>query len=105
MEDEIEFFDETEDLTLEDILDNGDTEEEDIVLSFIDDVDFTDYGFAEKAVDESLSQYSPEEIIDFNEMDDREILTNLFYNGVIGLPITLEDEEAQEEQDLPDQED
>lgn len=84
-------------LSLEDLLDEGDTEDaSDVVLVYADEVDgdALAYGDCLVMAQDILSQYDLEEIISLNELSPEEVLAFLFEQGEIGLPSEIEDEEV-----------
>lgn len=76
---------------------------EDVTLIFIDDTDQPLYPGVEDVVADKLSEYSFEEILDLNEIDEQDALSLLFIGGHIGLPYAVE-EPSEEEQDLQEEE-
>ena len=80
-----------------------DDEYEDVVLGFIDDEPI-EYSEAEVLAIDTLGQYSFEEILDFNDITEHETLALLYIRGDIGIPIVIEDEDSEAEQDLQEEE-
>lgn len=81
--------------------------EEDIVLEFVDDdSEDTDFAAVEKRVTDLLGEFEFEEILVLNEIDTVEAMSHLYYSGIIGLPVSIEnDEDSEAEQDLQETED
>lgn len=83
-----------------------DTEEEDVVIDFIDDIDGpSDYSEAEKRASNALGEYSFEEVLSYNDMDDLEALTLLFVGGYVGLPAVIEEDLDEESESVSPEED
>lgn len=81
-----------------------DTENADIVLEFAEE-DFDDFGEALLKANDALGLYSFEEILDLNDMPEDEAVALLFEAGMLGLPIEVneeipdnEDEEAEDQE-------
>lgn len=89
-----------DDLTLEDIYDVSEVEEADMYLEFAPDEQI-DYGECETRAVEALAEYTLEEILQLNEIEEEEVLALLFYSGDLGLPVQVDSEE---EQDTPPEE-
>lgn len=86
-------FDEYEDL----LESEDDTQDEEIYLEYVDDISgVVDYAEIEKRTSDVLSEYTFEEVLNFNEMDNLEALTLLVYAGHAGLPAVIEEDEEDE---------
>lgn len=95
-----EFEDEDYNITLEDIYDESEVEEADMYLEFAPD-EKLDYGECERRAVEALAEFTLEEILQLNEIEEEEALALLFYSGDLGLPVAVDSEE---EQDTPPEE-
>lgn len=95
----------------EEILETLDEEEqfeglEDVSLVFVDDTDEPLYADGRDLVVDKLGEYTFEEILDLNEIDEAEALSLLFVGGHIGLPYAVDeiDDDGEAEQDIPEEE-
>lgn len=84
----------------DEVLTESETEDAEMYLEFYSELE-EDYSDAELAAEESLEEYTLEEIFDLNEIEDTEVLALLYQGGIIGLPTMVEDEEVE---DVPDEE-
>jgi len=70
-------------------------EELSLILEYVDD-DTIDTKAVALAVENTLSQFTFDELLDINELDEAEVLAYLWETGYIGLPRVVEDEEVED---------